>query len=496
MNKTLLRAASFAMLMSPAPFAAAQSAGYPAKTVRWIVPFAPGGSVDLLARFAAAELSKNFGQQVVVDNRTGASGTIGTEFVARAAPDGYTIGSNTVPFVANTFLYKKVPYDVLNDFAHISLMAQTGNVLAVHPSLPARSVKELVQLARSKPGQLIYGTAGAGSNPHIAGELFNYLAKVDLQAVHYKGGYPAMVAAISGETSLTVTSIIETAPQVAAGKLRALGVTASKRSTALPNVPTIAEAGLPGYEFAAWHVLFAPKATPPAVVTLLSDNLKKILHAPGAPKQYRGARPGCHRDDARGSGRASQERDGEMGQGDQGAGDAGGLTSLPTGRTPRCISSAMTIAVIATPHTASQPKCANVQLVRNAPTAFPLHTCSPKRVLARARESGTAELISVWLATIAARRPQSSSIAPTTTAAIDHTPKPMATHAASIEHMPASTTGMHSGAVRPAPRRTRHQYARRAGDTDEARRGRTHAMEQPRAWARPPPRIRRSRCRT
>jgi tripartite-type tricarboxylate transporter receptor subunit TctC len=179
-----------------------------------------------------------------------------------------------------------VPYDVLNDFAHISLMASTGNILTVHPSLPARSVRELLQLAKSRPGQLVYGTAGAGSNPHIAGELFNYLGKVNLLAVHYKGGYPALVAGVSGETSVTFGSIIESAPQVTAGKMRPLGVTVLKRSSALPNVPTIAEAGLPGYEFAAWHVLFAPKGTPAAVVTLLSENLKKILHAPGAPKQY------------------------------------------------------------------------------------------------------------------------------------------------------------------------------------------------------------------
>ena len=246
MNKLLLFALSLALTMSPPTFAAAQSTSYPAKPIRWIVPFAPGGSVDTLARLAGTELSKNLGQQVVIDNRTGASGNIGTEVVARAAPDGYTIGSNTVPFVANTFLYRKVPYDVLNDFAPISLMAQTGNVMTVHPSLPVRSVRDLLQLAKSKPGALNYGTAGVGTNPHIAGELFNYLGKVNLVAVHYKGGYPALVATISGEMPITVTSILESAPHVTAGKLRALGVTMLKRSAALPAVPTIAEAGLPG----------------------------------------------------------------------------------------------------------------------------------------------------------------------------------------------------------------------------------------------------------
>jgi tripartite-type tricarboxylate transporter receptor subunit TctC len=286
MKKVLLLAVSCAIGISSAEVTVAQTASYPTKPVRWIVPFAPGGSVDILARVAGAKLSENLGQQVIIDNRTGASGTIGTEVVARAPPDGHTIGSNTVPFVANTFLYKKVPYDVLNDFAPISLMATTGNVLTVHPSLPPRSVRELLQLAKSKPGALNYGTAGAGSNPHIAGELFNYLGKVNLTAIHFKGGYPALVAGIAGETEVTFGSIIETAPHVVGGKMRALGVTALRRSSALPGVPTIAEAGLPGYEFAAWHVLFAPKGTPPAVVTLLSENLKRILHAPGVPKQY------------------------------------------------------------------------------------------------------------------------------------------------------------------------------------------------------------------
>jgi tripartite-type tricarboxylate transporter receptor subunit TctC len=286
MNKLLLIVLCGGSVIAPARFAAAQAGSYPVKPIRWIVPFAPGGSVDTLARLAGAELSKSLGQQVVIDNRTGASGNIGTEVVARAAPDGYTVGSNTVPFAANTFLYKKVPYDVLNDFSPISLMASTGNVMTVHPSLPVRSVRELLQLAKAKPGALNYGTAGVGTNPHIAGELFNYLGKVNLVAVHYKGGYPALVATIAGEVPITVTSILESAAHVTAGKLRAMGVTMLKRSPALPNVPTIAEAGLPGYEFSAWHILVAPKGTPTSVVALLSDSLKRILLAPGAPKQY------------------------------------------------------------------------------------------------------------------------------------------------------------------------------------------------------------------
>jgi len=286
-TKILFSAAlSAAALLLTAGPASAQPAAYPARPIRWIVPFPPGGSVDVLARTVGPKLTEILGQQVLVDNRSGASGTIGTEFVARSAPDGYTVGSNTVPFVANTFLYKKVPYDVLNDFAPVSLMATTASVLTVHPSVPARTVRELLQLAKSKPGALNYGSAGVGTNPHIAGELFNYLGKVNLTVVHFKGGAPALVAVMGGEVGITFTSVLETAPLVASGRLRALGVTALTRSPALPGVPTIAEAALPGYEFVAWHVLVAPKGTPPAVVALISDTLKKVLRAPGQPQVY------------------------------------------------------------------------------------------------------------------------------------------------------------------------------------------------------------------
>ena len=283
--RTTLAVLSFAAAVSTAGPAVAQS-GYPAKPIRWIVPFPPGGSVDTLARTVGVGLAKNLGQQIVIDNRSGASGSIGMEVVARAVPDGYTVGSNTLPFVANTFLYSRVPYDVLVDFVPVSLMANTANVLAVHPSVPARSVRDLLQLAKSRPGTLNYGTAGVGSNPHVAGELFNYLGKVNLTAVHFKGGAPAVVAAMAGEVGIAFSSVLETSAHFATGRLRPLGVTGAKRSPRLPDVPTIAEAGLPGYEFDAWHVLIAPKGTPPAVVALLSENVKKILLAPGEPKRF------------------------------------------------------------------------------------------------------------------------------------------------------------------------------------------------------------------
>jgi len=222
----------------------------------------------------------------VVENRSGASGNIGTEIAARAAPDGYTLVLNTTPLVANVFLYKKLPYDPINDFAPVMLVSSSQSMLAVHPSMPVKSVKELLALARSKPGQLNYGSAGPATNPHISGELFNYLGKVNITVVHYKGGGPALIAAMSGEVGIVFANFAETLGHVKAGKLRALGVTSSKRAPTLPDVPTIAEAGLPGYEFTTWHGILAPKATPRPIVALLNDRLKKSLAAPDQAKRF------------------------------------------------------------------------------------------------------------------------------------------------------------------------------------------------------------------
>ena len=263
--------------------AAAQT--YPSKPVRWIVPFPPGGSVDAIARRLGPALAAQLGQQFLIDNRSGASGNIGTEVVARAAPDGYTLLSNTVPFVVNTFLYSRVPYDVVNDFAPISWLASTASVMTVHPSLPVRTVRELLQMAKARPGALNYASAGVGTNPHIAGELFNYLGKVNIVAVQFKGGAPARMSAIAGEIPITITSVLETTSQIKAGRLRALGVTSLKRSVALPDVPTIAESGLPGYEFNAWHVLVAPKGTASTVTNLLRDRIKSSLSAADVARQ-------------------------------------------------------------------------------------------------------------------------------------------------------------------------------------------------------------------
>jgi tripartite-type tricarboxylate transporter receptor subunit TctC len=270
-----------AMLLAAAlPLAAqAQTGPYPGRPIRLIVAFPPGGSVDTVARVVGPALSESLGQPVVVENRSGASGNIGTEQAARAKPDGTTLLLHTVPFVANASLYERMPYDPVRDFAPVSLLCASPAVLIVHPSVPARSVGELLALAKAQPGKLNYSAAGAGTNPHMAGELFNMLGGVDIVAVQYKGGGPALVAVLGGEVGITFQNISEAVPQVSAGKLRALGVTGAKRAAALPDVPTLAESGVPGYEFTTWHGVLAPRATPPEVVALLNARLAQVLRS-------------------------------------------------------------------------------------------------------------------------------------------------------------------------------------------------------------------------
>lgn len=258
--------------------AVAQS--YPAKTVRLIAPFPPGGSVDVVGRILAAKLTENIGQQVIVDNRSGASGNIGMELAARAAPDGYTLVINTLPLVTNQFLLSRMPFDVIRDFAPISHITSSPALVTVHPSLPVRSVKELIALAKARPGQLNYSAAGVGTNPHIAGELFNLLAGVNIVAVQFKGGGPADVAAISGEVGITFGNVSQQVGYLKTGRLRALAVTSARRSALLPELPTVAESGVPGYDFVTWHGILAPKATPRPVIVYLNEQLKKVLTAP------------------------------------------------------------------------------------------------------------------------------------------------------------------------------------------------------------------------
>jgi tripartite-type tricarboxylate transporter receptor subunit TctC len=259
---------------------------YPTHAVRIILPFPPGGSLDALGRIVFDKMSQLVGQQVIIDYRPGASGNIGTELVARAAPDGYTNLLNTLPLVVNPSLYRKLPFDVVKDFAPVSLIASAPFVLVVHPSVPVKSVKELVALARSQPGTLNYLSAGIGTNLHVAAELFKNLTKTDIVHVAYKGGGPALVATLSGEAGLSFLGVLPVIPYMQSGKLRGLGITSTVRAASLPTLPTIAESGVPGYEFSSWWGVLAPVATPPAIIATLNDAVVKATRAPDVSKRF------------------------------------------------------------------------------------------------------------------------------------------------------------------------------------------------------------------
>ncbi len=253
---------------------------YPARPVRFVLPFgAPGGAPDTIARLLAPKLSEALGQQVVVDPRVGAGGTIGTEVVANAAPDGHTILLTSPSHAINATLYRKLPYDPVSDFAPITLLAELPNILVIHPSLPARSVKALIALARAKPGSLNYGSAGSGSSQHLAGELFKKMAGVDMVHIPYKGGGAVVIDLVSGQVHLTFGSATSL-PHVRSGRLVALAVTTAERVSSLPELPTVSEAGLRGYEAAAWYALFAPARTPRPIVERLHAETVRALRLP------------------------------------------------------------------------------------------------------------------------------------------------------------------------------------------------------------------------
>ena len=250
---------------------------YPTRPVRVIVPFPPGGSTDFNGRAIQDKFSDQLGVQVVVDNRGGASGQIGTRIAKDSAPDGYTLLLHTIAFVSSPALYKDAGYDPVKDFMPISLIATVPTTVSVHPSVAVNSVKELLALAKSKPDQLIYASAGIGTNAHITGELFNLMGQTNIRPIHYKGGGPALAAVVSGEVQVGFSNLTQTARLAEAGRLKMLAVSSLKRSSAAPNLPTIAESGLPGFEFEAWHVLVAPRGTPAALVGTLSQKIKATL---------------------------------------------------------------------------------------------------------------------------------------------------------------------------------------------------------------------------
>ncbi len=263
--------------------ALAQAPAYPSKPIRLVVPFPPGGATDILAREVAQKLTEAWGQSVVVDNRPGAGGNIGAELVARAAPDGYTLLMGTVGTHAiNASLYAKLPYDHVKDFAPVILVAGVPNVLVVNPALPVNTVAELIAYAKANPGKLNFASSGNGTSIHLSGELFKVMAGVQMTHVPYKGSAPAVADLISGQVQLMFDNLPPSLPQIKAGKLRALAVTSATRAPALPDVPTIAEAGLPGFEASSWFGVLAPAGTPPAIVARLNAEIAKWLASPEA----------------------------------------------------------------------------------------------------------------------------------------------------------------------------------------------------------------------
>lgn len=257
------------------------AANYPVKPVRFIAPFPPGGSTDLLARLVAQKLTEAWGQQVIVENRGGAAGTIGVELAARSAPDGYTIVMGHVgTFGVNPTLYPKLSYDAVRDFAPITVLATVPNGMAVHPSLPVKTARDFVSLAKAKPGELLYASGGSGSASHLAGEYFKLLTKIEMVHVPYKGTAPAMISMISGQTTMTITGMVALMPHVKSGRLKLLGVATLNRLAIMPNVPTINESGVPGYDANQWYGVLAPAATPRDIVTKLHADIAKVLARP------------------------------------------------------------------------------------------------------------------------------------------------------------------------------------------------------------------------
>ena len=270
--------AALALLLAVLP-AAAQTTPYPKGPVRVILPFPVGGGVDVAGRLLAQNLAERLGKPFVIENRSGANGNIGTEAAAKSPNDGTTLLFTGAGLVTNPSLYKRVPYDPIKDFEPVSLMALGPNVLVVHPSLPVKSVQELIALARAKPGEIGFAGSGSGSTPHLAGELFNTMAGVQMMHIPYRGTGPAMIGLLGGEVPVMFIPAINAGPQVASGRLRALAVTGRERLAAMRDLPTVSEAGLNGYESSQWYGLLAPAGTPPEVLNLLSAQVAKIMQS-------------------------------------------------------------------------------------------------------------------------------------------------------------------------------------------------------------------------
>jgi len=265
------------MVVAAAPV---HSQGYPSRALRIVVPSSAGSGADFSGRLIAQPLSERLGQQVVIENRAGAATMIGTELVAKAPPDGYTLLLGVGTLATTPSMYKKVPYDAQRDLAPITQLASVANVLVVHPSLPAKSVKELVALAKARPSEIAFASSGTGTNPHLSMELFLYMTGTKMLHVPYKGPTPGMIDLLAGRVSAMATSITASFPHVRSGRLRVLGVTTAKRAAAMPDVPTIAEAGVPGYEAVQWWGLLVPAGTPAEIIARLHRDAVSVLTAP------------------------------------------------------------------------------------------------------------------------------------------------------------------------------------------------------------------------
>ena len=274
--------------------AQASAQTWPTKPIKWIVPFAPGGTTDILARTIGDKLSVALGQPVIIENKPGAGGGLGADFVAKAAPDGYTILGGTISTNAiNASLYKDLPYDPVKDFIPITLIARVPNMLVINNDVPAKNVAELIALMKKNPGKFTFASSGNGTSQHLSGELFKSMAGVDMQHIPYKGSPPALQDVMGGSVTMTFDNITTAWTLAKSGKLRALGVTTAKRSPAAPDVPTIAEAGVTGYEIGSWQGVFAPAGTPPAIIARLNSEIVKIINMPDVNEKllFLGAEP-------------------------------------------------------------------------------------------------------------------------------------------------------------------------------------------------------------
>ena len=282
----LVRTVAAALLGLTSFVAPAQD--FPRKPIRMIIPYPPGGPTDILGRIVAQNLSERLGQQVVVENKPGASGMIGADLVAKAPPDGYTLLANASIHVINPSLYKNPTYDAIKDFTPVSLIADVPLVLVVPPELPVKSVKDLIALAKSKSGKLNFASSGNAAAPHLAGEAFKIATGVDMQHVPYKGSGPALTDLMGGQVQLMFDSLPSSISHVKSGKLRAIAVTTAKRSSALPSVPTIAESGVPGFDISTWYGVWAPAGTPKEIVSRLSGEIAKIVKLPDVRERLSG----------------------------------------------------------------------------------------------------------------------------------------------------------------------------------------------------------------